>query len=311
MAEAAAELDPDVAAVVESFEAAAVPPWHTLSVDAARQLEDELFSSGTGPGLATVRDFRIDGPGGELPVRAYRPAGTDLPTLVFYHGGGWVLGTLDSADDICRELADRAGCVVLSADYRLAPDHPFPAAVDDAYAALTWAGEYAIDIGGDPDRLAVAGTSAGANLAGATALRARDDGPDLAGQFLCYPIVDSSLESASYHEHADGPLLTKADMAWFWDLYLRSPVDARHPFANLAAVADPSGLAPATVLTAGYDVLRDEGAAYANRLVTADVPTAHDHYPALPHGFLSLTDDVPGADAAMDHIADRIRSQFG
>lgn len=305
------DLDPDVAAVIDEFEAAGVPPWHALSVESARRLEDELFSAGSGPALPTVRDVAIDGPGGELPLRVYRPAADDPPTLVYYHGGGWVLGTLDSVDDICRHLAARAGCLVVSVGYRLAPEHPFPAAVDDAYAALTWASRYAGDLGGDPGRLGVAGTSAGGNLAAATALRAREGGPDLAGQFLGYPIVDPALDTDSYRAHADGPLLTKADMAWFWDQYLRSPAGAHHPFANLSTVRNHDGLAPATVLTAGHDVLRDEGVAYAEALGSAGVPTDHDHYPSLVHGFLSLTDEVAAADAAMDALADRVRSRLG
>lgn len=310
MAGAAHELDPEVAALIGAFEAEGLPPWHALSVESARQLEDELFSAGSGPELSSVRDLRIDGPGGELPVRTYRPAVDDPPTVVFYHGGGWVLGTLDSADDICRELAARSAALVLSVDYRLAPEHPFPAAVDDAYAALEWAAAYADTLGGDSDRLGVAGTSAGGNLAAATALRARADGPALDGQFLLYPIVDPGLDTDSYREHVDAPLLSKADMAWFWEQYLRSPVDRANPYANLSAARDLEGLAPATVLTAGFDVLRDEGAAYATALEAAGVPTDHHHYPALAHGFLSLTDDVAAADDAMERLADRINEQL-
>lgn len=310
MAEAADELDPDVVAVIEAFQAAGVPPWHALSIDSARALEDELFSAGSGPELRSVRDLRIDGPGGPLPVRVYRPAAADPPTLVFFHGGGWVLGTLDSADDIGRELASRAGALVLSVDYRLAPEHPFPAAVDDGFAAVQWAAEYADDLGSDPNRLGVAGTSAGGNLAGAVALRAQGTGPSLAGQFLAYPIVDPALDTDSYDEHVDGPLLSKADMRWFWDCYLRSPVDRANPHANLAAARDLATLPPSTVLTAGFDVLRDEGAAYAAALDAAGVSTEHLHYPSLPHGFLSLTDDVAAADAAMDALAERVRSQL-
>lgn len=305
------DLDPQLQTVIDEFEAAGHPPWHALSVASARRLEDEIFSAGQSPELASVRDLGIDGPDGELSIRVYRPAADDPATLVFYHGGGWVLGTLDSADDICRELASRAECLVVSVDYRLAPAHPFPAAVDDAFAALRWAAEHADALGADSRRLGVAGTSAGGNLAGATALRAREDGPDLLGQFLLYPIVDPSRDTDSYREHADGPLLTSADMAWFWDCYLRSPVDARNPFAALTAVRDPAGLAPATVVTAGFDVLRDEAAAYAHRLESAGVPTHHDHYPSLAHGFLSLTDEVEAADAAMDDLAGRVRTRLG
>ena len=329
MDEPSAPLDPELAAVVDEIEAAGLPPWHAMSVESARRIEDELFSAGGGPEMATVRNLQIDGPGGDLPIRVYRPVAENPPTLVFYHGGGWTLGTLDSADDICRELAARAGCLVVSVDYRLAPEHPFPAAVDDAYAALEWASEHAGAFGADPDRLGVAGTSAGGNLAAATALRvavvtARGDAdgdrsgrgsdassPSLDGQFLCYPMCDRRFDRDSYREHGDGPLMTAADVRWFWAQYLRSPVDEHNPFATVLRAPDLSGVAPATVLTAGHDVLRDEGAAYAEKLADHGVTTDHDHYPSLAHGFLSLTDDVARADEAMDALAASIRSRLG
>ncbi|WP_247731137.1 alpha/beta hydrolase [Halovivax limisalsi] len=321
-------LDPELAAVVTEIEAAGVPQWSSLSVASARALEDEVFASESGPPLRAVRDLRVDGPGGDLPIRVYRPEREAPPTLVFTHGGGFTLGTLDSADDICRELADRAGALVLSVDYRLAPEHPFPAATDDAYAALAWASEHASDLGGDPDRLGVAGTSAGANLAAASAIRARNarraaesgratgtdsmrDPPvSLDGQFLLYPMTDRRFDRPSYEAHGNGPLLTAADVRWFWDNYLRSPVDEHNPFATVGRATDLDGLAPATVVTAGHDVLRDEGAAYASRLSEADVAVEHDHYPAMAHGFLSLTDAVSRADEAMDRLAKRVRERL-
>jgi acetyl esterase len=303
-------LDPQQAAVIEEIGSAGVPPWHSMSVSCARRLEDELFSAGDGPAMETVRDLGIDGPAGELPIRVYRPPASDPATIVFYHGGGWVLGTLDSADDICRELAARTESVVVSVDYRLAPEHPFPAAVEDAYAALGWAEANAEAFGADPGRLAVAGTSAGGNLAGATALRAREEGPDLDGQFLLYPIVDYGFETASYREHAESPLLSRADMEWFWEQYLRSPVDAHNPFVSLSRASDLSGVAPATVVTAGIDVLRDEGADYVRRLAADGVPTEHFEYPSLAHGFLSLTDDVDAAEEAMGELARSIRARL-
>lgn len=308
MADASESMDPEMEAVVEEFAETSVPPWHAMSVGAARRIEDELFSSEAGAALPTVRDLAIDGPGGDLPLRVYRPDAEDPPTVVFYHGGGWTLGTLDSADDICREIAARSGSVVVSVDYRLAPDHPFPAPLEDATAALSWASEYARSVGGDPDRLAVAGTSAGGNLAAATALRARgaDHTPD--GQFLLYPILDRAMDTDSYREFADSRLLSAADMEWFWGNYLRSPVDRHNPYASLARADDLSGAPPGTVLTAGHDVLRDEGARYAGRLDDAGRPVIHHHYPSLGHGFLSMTDDVGAADRAMDRLADEIRS---
>ncbi|WP_254861962.1 alpha/beta hydrolase [Halovivax gelatinilyticus] len=309
--DANAELDPELAAVIAEIEAAGVPQWSSLSVESARRIEDEVFSGGASPELRTVRDLRIDGPGGDLPVRVYRPEREDPPTLVFTHGGGWTLGTLDSADNICRELASRAACLVVSVDYRLAPEHPFPAATDDAYAALAWAADHAAELGGDPDRLGVAGTSAGGNLAAASAIRARDGGPTLAGQFLLYPMTDRQFDRPSYAEHGDGPLLTEADVRWFWEQYLRSPVDEHNPFATICRHPDLAGVAPATVVTAGHDVLRDEGVAYADRLDEAGVDVDHAHYPSMAHGFLSLTDSVSRADEAMDGLAESIRERLG
>ena len=317
-------LDPDLRAVVDEFEARGVPPWHALSVESARRLENELFSAGEGPEMATVRDLAIDGPGGDIPLRVYRPESEgpggsgaderggggrsegegDLPVLVFYHGGGWTLGTLDSADDICRELAARIGCVVASVDYRLAPEHPFPAALEDASVAAEWVRAHAGNLGGDPARVGVAGTSAGGNLAAATALYAESEGrPPFACQLLLYPIADRSFATDSYRENADGPLLTRRDMEWFWDRYLRSPADEHHPFASVLRAPDALfGGTPGVVATAGHDPLRDEGRAYADRLEEHAEVRAH-HFPALSHGFCSLTDDVPAADAAFGEIA--------
>ncbi|PSQ15600.1 alpha/beta hydrolase [Halobacteriales archaeon QS_8_69_26] len=313
--------DPGVRTAVRRAREAGVPPWRALSVSSARRIEDELFGAGGGPGMALVRDLAIDGPGGDLPVRIYRPerpsggdgdepsATGDLPVLVFYHGGGWVLGTLDSADDLCRHLADRVGALVVSVDYRLAPEHPFPAAVEDAGAALAWAAEYAGHLGGDPDRIAVAGTSAGGGLAAATAARADDLGVDLAAQALLYPMLDRDTDTPSAREHADAPLLSLADVRWFWDLYLRSPVDVHNPVAVPATAPTErlSGAPPAVVVTAGHDVLRDEAADYAGLLREAGVGVDHRHFPSMVHGFLSMTDDSDRADRAMGSVRAAIR----
>jgi len=311
MDDASDTLDPEFAAVVDEFREMGVPPWHSMSVPSARRLEDTLFSAGEGPPMRTVRELSLDGPGGSIGLRVYRPDTEDPPALVFYHGGGWTLGTFDSADDICREIADRAGCLVASVDYRLAPEHPFPAAVDDAMAALEWVADHAGSFGADPGRLGLAGTSAGGNLAAATALRARERAVDVDGQFLLYPILDHAVDTDSYLEFAGSPLLSRADMQWFWEQYLRSPVDGANPYASPLRAPDVSGVAPATVLTAGRDVLRDEGVAYAETLDAAGVPVTHHHYPALAHGFLSLTDDVTAADGAMDRLAERIGETLG
>lgn len=303
------ELDPEAAEVVEEIREAGVPPWHAMSVEGARRAEDEVFAAGSGdPPVETVRDLAIDAPAGDVPIRVYSPAGADAaPTVTFFHGGGWVLGTLDGIDDVCRELAVRAGAVVVSVDYHRAPEHRFPTQVEDAHAAASWTVEHADAFGGGPGRVAVGGTSAGGNLAAAAALLARErGGPDLAGQLLCYPITDYAFDTDSYREHGDFALLSRADMKWFWSHYLRSDVDGHNPLASPLRAPDLSGLPPATVLTAGVDPLRDEGAAYADRLRDAGVPVAHRQEERLPHGYLSLTDDVAAADDAMDWLADRV-----
>ncbi|MFC5969735.1 alpha/beta hydrolase [Halomarina salina] len=310
------ELDPAVRDVVDRFDREGVPEWHAMSVDCARRVEDEVFGGGDGPAMDLVRDLAFDGPSGDVPVRIYRPdadADAPMPVLVYYHGGGWTLGNLDSIDGACRELADRTGCLVVSVDYRLAPEHPFPAAVDDAYAAVRWVAANAASFGGDPERVGVAGTSAGANLAAVTALRLREEPVadlELAFQLLLYPITDHAFDTDSYEENADGPLLTRADMGWFWEQYLRSSVDGANPYASPLRARDLSGLPSACVVTAGHDPLRDEGAAYAERLREAGVGVVHDHYPTMCHGFLSLTDEVQRAEEAMATVADRVRESL-
>lgn len=305
------EMDPQMKAVIGEIEETGLPSWHAMSIECARRVEDDVFSRGEGQPVEAVHDLEIEGDEEPIPIRIYRPDAENPPTLVFYHGGGWTLGTLDSADNICRELASRTDCLVISVDYRLAPEHPFPAAFNDAFSALEWAMEYADEFGADSDTVGVAGTSAGGNLAAAVALRAKEADLSLAGQFLLYPITDVVRETDSYTEHADEPLLSRRDMEWFWNQYLEDPIQKYNPFAAVGRIDDPSGVAPAVVVTAGFDVLRDDGVAYARKLEESGVPTIHEHYPTLAHGFLSVTDDVDAADEAMIQLADDIRSRFG
>ncbi len=305
------DLDPTLATVVDDLETR-LPSWGSMSVAEARTLEDELFSAGDGPAVAAVEERTVAGPAGAIPVREYTPETVATPaTLVYAHGGGFVLGTLDSTDDVCRRLADRVGCVVRSVDYRLAPEHRFPAAVEDVWAVVAaTAGE-----GDEPELategpVAVGGASAGGCLAAAAALRARDEGLALTAQLLLYPMLDPRLDRPSHEAHADGPLLTRADLAWFWDLYLpESREDDVDPLASPLA-GDPAGTAPAVVATAGSDPLRDEGRAYARALADAGVTVADLQYPSLCHGFASLTDRVPAADEAVDEVVARVRERL-
>jgi acetyl esterase len=313
-AEAAAELDPQARAVVDELTGQGLPEWSALSVESARRIEDRVFGASDPPRVERVSDLAIDGPGGDLPLRVYHPSPAErLPTLCFFHGGLWALGTLDSADGICRRLAQRADRVVVSVDYRLAPEHPFPAGLDDCVAAVKWVAEHGGTLGAETERVAVGGTSAGGNLAAAVCLYAREFGglgSEIEGQLLLYPMVDLSLDYPSYREHEDGPLLTRRDVAWAHETYLRSPVDRCNPLAAPLRAGSLAALPPALVLTGGFDPLRDEGAAYAAALTEAGVPVVHDHEPALPHGFLSLATDVDGADAAFDRVAGALRGGF-
>jgi len=313
-----APLDPDLTAVAEEWAHEGVPEWHQLSLERARDLEDELFTPEDPPPVEVVRDLAFDGPAGPVDVRLYRDAEPPAPGVVFYHGGGWTLGTLDSADGICRRLARRGDCAVVSVDYRLAPGHPFPAPLEDATAALRWTASVADRLGVDPARLSVGGTSAGGNLAAAVALRANADLPGEslptpAGQLLLYPALDPATDTDSYREHADGPFLTAAAMRWFWDNYLASPVQRANPYAApvTAPDADLVDLPPATVAVAGHDPLRDEGLAYADRLHEAGVPVDLVAEPTLAHGFLSFVDRVPAADGPLDAVARRVADPPG
>ncbi|MDS0299464.1 alpha/beta hydrolase [Halogeometricum sp. S1BR25-6] len=311
----APEVDPQVRDAVERFEREGLPPWHALSVESARTVEDEAFAATDPPAVERVGEFSIAGPRGPVPLRTYHPAPEETRgVLVFYHGGGWTLGTLDSAAGICRRLADRSGRLVVSVDYRLAPEHPFPEPLDDAVAAYEWVRGHAGSLGGDPESVVVGGTSAGGNLAAAVSLRAAAESegvrevPTPAGQLLLYPILAQTFDTDSYEENADGPLLSRADMAWFRGHYLRSDVDRYNPFAAPVR-ADEERLAetpPACVVTGGFDPLRDEGTRYAARLREAGVAVVHQHYPAMAHGFLSLAADVDAADEAFDRVAERL-----
>lgn len=303
---------------LDELETERIPPFSALSVQGARDLHRRLSArppDAEPEPVGDVRDFRIPGPVEDVPIRVYTPDGAGpFPVLIYYHGGGWVVGDLDAVDPLCRALTTAAGCAVVSVDYRLAPEHPFPAPVEDAHAAFRWVVDEGDAVGCDPERVAVSGDSAGGNLAAAVSLLARDrGGPTPDYQLLVYPVTDRNFETDSYVENADGYFLTREDMAWFWDNYLRSDVDAANPYASPLRARDLSDLPPATVVTAGFDVLRDEGVAYARRLDDAGVDVDHRHYERMIHGFATkLTDpEFPQAREVVDAAGDALRDAFG
>jgi acetyl esterase len=241
---------------------------------------------GTPAAVAQVEDITIPGPGGQIPLRIYTPAGTGpFPLLIYLHGGGWVFGTLDQSDNVCRYFTSKVGCIVISVDYRLAPKHKFPAAVEDAYGATQWAAENAKRIKGDPARIAIGGASAGGNLAAVVCLMAKDrSGPSLVFQLLAYPPTNiATLETASYRDFARGHGLGKSHVKWYRKQYLANEEDAKNAYASPLLADDLSNLPPALVLTGEFDVLRDEGEAYAKRLKQEGVPARYIRYANMGH----------------------------
>jgi acetyl esterase len=261
--------------------------------------------------MARVERVEIPGPAGTIPARLYVPLGggeKPQPLLVYFHGGGWVIGDLDTHDSTVRFLAANAGVAVLSVDYRLAPEHPFPAAVEDSFAAFRWAVENAGDFAADPARIAVGGDSAGGNLAAAISLLARDDGgPAPAMQLLIYPATDAIGGQESRRLFAEGFLLTSSDMDWFEAHYLPDAAAGQDPRVSMLRAEDLSALAPAYVATAGFDPLRDEGEDYAKRMRAAGVPVALRRHPGLIHGFANMTAVSRSARAAMSELAGALR----
>ena len=306
-------IDPQVRLFLEAAKALGEPPLHALTPEEARRV-NAAHAGGRGPvePVAQTHDRTVAGPGGPIPLRVYVPEGdAPLPVLVYFHGGGWVIGSIATHDVTCRQIANAAGCLVVSVDYRLAPEHKYPAAVDDAYAATAWVFEHAASIGADPRRVAVGGDSSGGNLAAAVSLMARDRGSfRLAFQLLVYPIVDYDLNTPSYRENADGYLLTRDTMRWFWECYLEREEDGRHPYASPLRAEDLRGLPPALVITAEYDPLRDEGEAYAVRLRRAGVPVTQTRYDGMIHAFFRRRALFDKAKAAMQEVADALGRAF-
>jgi acetyl esterase/lipase len=300
-------LDPDAQLLLDLIKEANRPAFETVGAAQAR----ELFNAGRkvlAPEpmpVADSREMTIPGPGGPIPARLYRSAATGiLPVLVFFHGGGWVVGDIESHDTVCRHLANRADCAVVSVDYRLAPEHKFPAAVEDCFAATAWVAGNAAALGVDPGRVAVGGDSAGGNLAAVVSLIARDNrSPRISCQLLIYPAMDAAMRHDSIARFAEDYVLTRATMRWFYEQYLRAADDAADWRASPLLARDLSGLPPAFVLTAGYDPLSDEGDAYAARLAGAGVPVTHRRFPGQVHGFAMNGKIIRTADTALDETA--------
>jgi acetyl esterase len=301
---------PEVQTILDFIAAAEGPPREELSPTELRESYGALNTVESRPEMASVTDRVVPGPAGDIPVRVYVPTAEPgpRPVLVYFHGGGWVIGSVDTHDGTVRAVAEGSGVTVVSVDYRLAPEHPFPAAIDDCLAAVRWVVGNAADLDVDPARLAVGGDSAGGNLAAIAAHELLAGGPDIRFQLLIYPVTDGTMSHPSIDENAEGYFLTKATMTWFWQQYVCDG-DWTGPRVSPLHAADEilAGLPPALVITAEYDPLRDEGEAYAARLAAAGVDARTRRYGGMIHGFFSMRDLVPEGKAAVDDACEALR----
>ncbi len=310
-------LDPQAKALIDLIAEKGIPPTHTLSPKDARDfyVQRRFFSQPDAPEVAQVKDIQIAGPGGALTLRSYRPLGSDtqkiLPALLYYHGGGHVIGDLDTHDTLCRSLANLAGCAVFSVHYRLAPEHIFPAASDDCVAATQWVHDNASVLGIDPARIAVGGDSAGGHLAAVVALTLKQNKsftPVL--QLLIYPVTNASEVSESMRTNAQGYLLTRDSMDYFYGHYMPETWMRQDWRGSPMLAADHTDLPPAFVMTAGYDPLRDEGRAYADKLSAAGVPTQYVCFERQIHGFVPMGRILREANTAVKLCAQALRDSF-
>ena len=311
-------LHPQARALMDLMAERGVPPTHTLSPAEARAFyrERRTFTQPEPPQVAAVRELTASTPQGDIPLRLYRPLGSDattvLPVLVYYHGGGWVIGDLDTHDTLCRELANAAGCAVVAVDYRMGPEHRFPAAVDDVLAATRWVREQAGALRLDPGRLAVGGDSAGGNLAAVVALAARDAGDlPIAFQLLIYPATDMRRGHPSHTTNGDGYVLTRDTLAYFHDHYIADPAHDLDWRASPLLHTDLAGLPPALVITAGYDPLRDEGLDYARALTEAGNRATCVCFERQIHGFITMGRVLDEANTAVALCAAELRRVLG
>jgi acetyl esterase len=307
-------LDPQARKLVDAMAALNLKPVEESTPAEAREsMRSRTAALGPFEDVAAVADHRVPVAGGEITVRLYSPGGSGpRPVLVFYHGGGWVIGDLETHDGICRSLANATACAVASVDYRLAPEHRYPVAAEDSYAALQWVIANGRRLGIDATRVAVGGDSAGGNLATAVSLMARDRRtPMPAFQALIYPVTDYNLDTPSYRENATGYVLTREAMRWFFGHYLAREEQAHEPYLSPLRAASLANLPPALVITAGCDPLRDEGEAYAARLRDAGVPVTLTRYPGMFHGFFRMTRLLDQARVALDEVAAALRKALG
>jgi acetyl esterase len=309
-------LDPQVAAVLDAAKKANLPElWQLTPHDARAEYLRRTNRLKAEVDIHRFEDRNIDGPGGRIPIRVYTPRelapNEKLPALVWYHGGGYVIGDLDTHDWACRALANEADCIVVAVDYRLAPEHKFPAAVEDCYSALKWVAAHAAEIHADAERIAVGGDSAGGNLATVVSILARDDGsPKLCFQLLVYPVTAPEPETKSHHAFAEGYLLTRKTITWFFTHYLRSSKDANDfRYAPLEA-DDLSSLPPALIIVAGFDPLRDEGVEYAEALIHAGNRVRLSNYEGMVHGFYLMGGMVDASRHAVSESAAMLRDAF-
>ncbi len=304
-------LDPQLKPILEMLQQM-MPPLETLEPDAMRG--QFVFPPPPNPEpVAQLRNFSVPGPAGPIPIRSYQPqeGSAPFPLMVFFHGGGFVTGDLDSHDNLCRRLCNESACVVAAVDYRLAPEAKFPAAPEDCYAALCRLQATAQELQADGARVVVAGDSAGGNLAAVMCLMARDRGtPPILHQLLIYPVTDHKCDTPSYQENGTDYFLSREMMQWFWNHYLAKKADGASPYASPLVAAQLEGLPPATVLTAQYDPLRDEGIAYAKRLQEAGVPVTQLYAKGMIHGFLSMLEELDQARAKAKEIGALLRTQL-
>jgi acetyl esterase len=308
-------LDIQMKSVLDAMAAANSPAFHSLTPQEARRIAAARPQLGQPEPVAKVEDRSIPSPSGDIPIRIYTPAARPpFGVLVYFHGGGWVLGNIAMTDQPCRLLANASGCMVVSVEYRLAPEHKFPAGPEDCYAATKWVADHAAALNADSARIAVGGTSAGATLAAAVTLMARDrGGPHIAYQLLVYPATTTELTTASHSQFANDNyyILSRADMEWFWGHYLARDEDRKNPYACPADAKSLRGLPPALVITAEYDPLRDEGEAYAVRLSDEGVSAILKRYDGVTHGFFGMPALLEKAKVAIQDAAAALRSAIG